>query len=323
MLSRVADSALLGPATSNGRRTRAGFTARQLSRLLDANVPDRGRAWRGAAAHRRQRRALPRALPDVHRAKPWRSSCSGIPRTPIAVAACVARARENARGAREQISSEMWEGLNRLHLLVSARATAERARRAARLLRARPRELPFVPGRDEGDAARGRGVRVFSSSEPIRSGPTSRARAGHQGAGADRRARDQPTAARLSSLLKSCGAFEAYSKLESDELRADRVVEFLLLERRFPRAVLFCLERCLEAIRSISGGVELPERRDRPTRGRNSRSPISPTSTSSRSVRCSRVVLQGLTDAANEIADAYFTTRVILPGPYASQQSQQ
>ena len=38
---------------------------------------------------------------------------------PDAVTACVARARENARGVREQISSEMWEHLNRLHLLVS------------------------------------------------------------------------------------------------------------------------------------------------------------------------------------------------------------
>ena len=41
------------------------------------------------------------------------------PANPDAVTACVARARENARGVREQISSEMWELLNRLHLLVS------------------------------------------------------------------------------------------------------------------------------------------------------------------------------------------------------------
>jgi hypothetical protein len=34
-------------------------------------------------------------------------------------------------------------------------------------------------------------------------------------------------------------------------------------------------------------------------------------------------VLQGLTDAAHEIATGYFTTRSIPPGPYAQQQQQQ
>src|SRR5262249_31362583 len=37
------------------------------------------------------------------------------PENPNAVAACMARARENARSVREQISSEMWEHLNRLY----------------------------------------------------------------------------------------------------------------------------------------------------------------------------------------------------------------
>ena len=61
------------------------------------------------------------------------------PANPDAVTACVARARENARGVREQISSEMWEHLNRLHLLVSRTRPAARARLAARVPRAHPR----------------------------------------------------------------------------------------------------------------------------------------------------------------------------------------
>src|SRR3954453_5437981 len=40
-----------------------------------------------------------------------------------AIAACVAAARENARQVREQISSEMWEELNRLFLQVRSAAT--------------------------------------------------------------------------------------------------------------------------------------------------------------------------------------------------------
>src|SRR3954452_11906707 len=37
---------------------------------------------------------------------------------PNAVTTCITHARENARGVREQISSEMWEHLNRLYFLV-------------------------------------------------------------------------------------------------------------------------------------------------------------------------------------------------------------
>jgi uncharacterized alpha-E superfamily protein len=39
-------------------------------------------------------------------------------RLTLTIAACVAAARENARQGREQISSEMWEQLNRLYLYV-------------------------------------------------------------------------------------------------------------------------------------------------------------------------------------------------------------
>jgi uncharacterized alpha-E superfamily protein len=134
--------------------------------------------------------------------------------------------------------------------------------------------------------------------------------------------RDQPTVARLSSLLRSCGAFEAYSKLESDQPRADRVVTFLLLERRFPRAILFCLERCLEGIRAISGGVELPERAVGRLAAELTFADLAHLDVVSLGALLSRV-LQGLAEAAAEIADAYFTTRVILPGPYALQQQQQ
>ena len=65
---------------------------------------------------------------------------------------------------------------------------------------------------------------------------------------------------RLSSLLRSCGGFEAFRRHESEEVQGERVVEFLLLERSFPRSVLFCAERCLEAVRVISGYSQQPER---------------------------------------------------------------
>jgi uncharacterized alpha-E superfamily protein len=98
-------------------------------------------------------------------------------------------------------------------------------------------------------------------------------------------------------------------------------VVFLLLGRRFPRAVCFCSELSMNAIRAISGGALRPERAigrvfselaftelhelDEPTQMLLWR------------------VSRGLADAADEIAAGYFTTRVVPPGPYAQQQAQQ
>ncbi len=125
----------------------------------------------------------------------------------------------------------------------------------------------------------------------------------------------------LSSLLKSCGAFEAFRKQESDELRAARVVAFLLLERRLPRAVAFCLEQSLSSIRAISGRAMRPERAIGRVFAELSFTDL-PALDENTELLLDRVI-RGLSDAAEEIAASYFTTRAIPPGPYAQQQQQQ
>ena len=124
----------------------------------------------------------------------------------------------------------------------------------------------------------------------------------------------------LSNLLKTCGAFEAYRKQEYDELRAARVVAFLLLERRFPRAVCFCLELCLSAIRAISGEALRPERAIGRIFAELAFTDL-PSLDASTQMLLGRV-MAGIADAADEIASGYFTTRTIPPGPYAQQQQQ-
>ena len=125
----------------------------------------------------------------------------------------------------------------------------------------------------------------------------------------------------LSSLLKSCGAFEAFRKQESDELRAARVVAFLLLERRLPRAVCFCLELCLSAIRAISGEALRPDRAIGRVFAELAFTDLHELDETT-ALLLGRV-MSGLADAADEIAAGYFTTRVVPPGPYAQQQQQQ
>ena len=126
--------------------------------------------------------------------------------------------------------------------------------------------------------------------------------------------------ARLSSLLKSCGAFEAFRKQESDdELRPERVVAFLLLERRLPRAVCFSLERALESIRAISGEALRPERAIGRVFAELAFTELH--SLDETTELLLRRVQLGIADAADEIAAGYFTTRTVPPGPYAQQQA--
>jgi uncharacterized alpha-E superfamily protein len=126
---------------------------------------------------------------------------------------------------------------------------------------------------------------------------------------------------RLARLLKSCGAFEAFRKQESDELRPAQVVAYLLLERRLPRAVCFSLELALAAIRAISGPALRPEMAIGRVFSELAFTELV-TLDASTELLLGRVI-RGLGDAADEIAAAYFTTRVIPPGPYAQQMQQQ
>ena len=115
MLSRVAESLYWMARYIERAEAVARLAAVDFQALLDG--ARRGRLGRRRAHHRR-RRPLPARVPGGRRAAPSSSSSMLAPREPErrAAPACP-RARENARGVREQISSEMWEHLNRLYLL--------------------------------------------------------------------------------------------------------------------------------------------------------------------------------------------------------------
>jgi len=320
MLSRVAESLYwagryIERAEDTSRLLHVNFHG-----LLDADLPDHGTAWRELI--------LLLGLDDVFREHFEEYTAQTVtefmlwhPANPDAVTACVARARENARGAREQISSEMWEHLNRLHLRVS------RLRPEAVL--AAPHDF-FVRVRDGSHSFQGITKATLSRGEAYeflelgghleRADSTSRLLS-IKVPGLVAAEEGSETNARLSSLLKSCGAFEAFRKQESDELRAARVVAFLLLERRFPRAVCFSLELSLNAIRAISGDALRPERAIGRVFSELAFTELHELDWTTELLL--ERVMRGIFDAADEIATGYFTTRTVPPGPYAQQQAQQ
>jgi uncharacterized alpha-E superfamily protein len=54
------------------------------------------------------------------------------------------------------------------------------------------------------------------------------------------------------AVLKSASAFEMYRK-RFGRLRPDRVADFLILDREFPRAMHYCVVKAEESLHAISG----------------------------------------------------------------------
>jgi uncharacterized alpha-E superfamily protein len=264
------------------------------------------------------------------------------PLNPNAVSACVTRARENARSVRERISSEMWEHVNRLYFLV------REVDRAA-VLRS-PHEF-FRAVRDGSQAFQGVTAATMTHDEPYEF-----IRLGTHLERADKTVRlleakyqevsrlpvgSAETALELLALLRSCSAFEPFRRAPGLNLETNRVVEYLLLSRTFPRAVLFCVNACLQSVErvneaaassagaagSASGGLEQP-RPDHPLRSLG-RLSADLEYLNIEDVLGDRMeaylgaLLVRLNAAGADLARSYFNTRVILPDERPKQQQQQ
>ena len=259
MLSRVAESLYwtgryIERAEDTSRLLHVNFHG-----LLDADVSDRGRGWRtSSCCWAATSCSASTSTTTARRRSP--SSCSGTRPTRMRSrrawrargrtrAACASRSR--ARCGSSSTGCTCWSRARG-----PRRCSPRRMRSSCASVR-----LARLPGRDEGDAAAGRGVRVPRARRAPRAGRRDGAPARRQGsraAGATEPA--TVTNDWLSSLLRSCGAFEAFRKQESDELRAARVVAYLLLERRCRAPSASASSSSLGSIRAISGDAVRPER---------------------------------------------------------------
>jgi uncharacterized alpha-E superfamily protein len=250
---------------------------------------------------------------------------------PNSVLACISRARENARGVREQISTEMWEHLNRLYLLVRDEGV--------------PRDGPYAffrQVRDGTQAFEGVAAATMTHGTPyefIQLGRhIERAALTIRTLGVryeDVCVLEEGTAAatlEVITLLKSCGAFEPFRRQPGSQLRAGAVAAYLLLDAHFPRAVRFSLERVARALWAVAPPAHRAEEKlDPPARlvGRL-RADLS-------YLEVDEVLGQGLASlledllrrvhqVGHEVTRTYFNTRVIIPvaaSPAALQRQQQ
>jgi len=197
------------------------------------------------------------------------------PTNPGSISSAVVKARENVRSVRELVSTELWEAVNDLHLVLAARdLEQELAEQPFELFRTVRRMSMTIYGvasetmpRDEGwrFMALGRlleraemtcrliDVR-YAQLEAI-TGP-SRRLAGATGEIA--RGPDRTDFHHWIAALKSASAFEAYRRRHRASMDPADVVEFLLLEPDLPRSVLFCLRSAMHQLEVL--------RDDRPSR---------------------------------------------------------
>ena len=155
---------------------------------------------------------------------------------------------------REIISSEMWEQLNQFYLMVNSANTASQTD---------PQDL-FASVRMAGHLFAGVTDATMTHNECWNF-----CRLGRMLERADKTSRILdvkyflllPTAADVgttsddiqwAAVLRSASAFEMYRKCHG-RIAPDRIVEFLLLENEFPRAIQYCLVRARESVHAISG----------------------------------------------------------------------
>ena len=167
----------------------------------------------------------------------------------------IGAARENARQVREQISSEMWEEINRLFHESKRIGTPER-------LRAQPFDLVHTACESahlfhwitDSTMLHGEGWQFIQAGRFIeRVQHTARLIDAHfeefYRPGIDASAAEHME---WLGLLRSCTAFEAYCKVYTADLRPERVAEFLLLNAEFPHSVRFGVERLGRALDAIN-----------------------------------------------------------------------
>jgi uncharacterized alpha-E superfamily protein len=177
---------------------------------------------------------------------------------PNSILGAITQSRENARMARDQITSELWEELNRLYLFLGTP-------RARKLLRSSPVEFfqeikagsLHVQGLIEATVPHNEGWHFIQAGKYLeRADKTSRildvrhAALPRRGAPA---AATQNDALEWTAVLRSCSAWDAYKSSHGAEVLPACVAEFLLLSEDFPRSVRFSVERLNACLRRISG----------------------------------------------------------------------
>jgi uncharacterized alpha-E superfamily protein len=169
---------------------------------------------------------------------------------PDSIAACIGRARENARSVRDRLPTEVWEGINDAWLeLVEwapARITRDGVYPFCRGIR---RSAYLILGLVEQSMRRDEGWQFMRLGRFLERGERSARLVLERYADRGREGDLEDGAWR--AILGDAASHEAYLQVDAVELSAEAVSRFLMLDPAFPRSVAFCLGEVAEAIESL------------------------------------------------------------------------
>jgi len=171
------------------------------------------------------------------------------------ICSCLRAARENARSIRETISSEMWEQVNSMYLKTQSRRALLESERLTEALRGIRLACHLFAGITDATMSYNEAWHFL--------------RLGRQLERADKSSRILdvkyfmllPSGTSIgtpyddihwSAVLKSVSGFEMYRK-KHGRIVPRNIVEFLILDREFPRAIRHCVRGADESLHAITG----------------------------------------------------------------------
>jgi uncharacterized alpha-E superfamily protein len=174
------------------------------------------------------------------------------------ISSCIAAARENARHVREQISSEMWEQVNRLSLQVkSTQLDKIWEYQPHEFFRAVKEGIHLFQGITDSTMNHGEGWQFIQIGRALeRAAAVAALLKVHYGVWSGFRDTVTDNYLEWIGLLKSCTAFEAYCKVYTADLRPDRIAEFLILNSEFPHSIRFAVNELHSALNAVANATE-------------------------------------------------------------------
>lgn len=161
--------------------------------------------------------------------------------TPASIGYSLTSARENARRAREIVSSELWECLNTTAARVPRRVAGDKVHDFFTWVRER---TALAVGIMDSGASRDEAFHFFTLGRSLeRADMTARLLA--------TRSLTEASGPSWTTILRSCGAYEAYLRTYRGVPSTRNAAEFLLHDRLFPRSILYAVTRAVDSLRDI------------------------------------------------------------------------
>ncbi len=165
---------------------------------------------------------------------------------PSSIVYSLTAARENARRAREIVSTELWECLNTTNARMPRRLQLEKVHEFFQWVRER---AALAVGVVDASTSRDEAWQFFTLGRSIeRADMTARLLA--------TRSLTEASGPSWTTILRSCGAYEAYVRTYRGMPSARNAAEFLLLDRLFPRSIISSISRAEECISAIDPTVD-------------------------------------------------------------------